>query len=209
MWRSELSGFFNALFVIDKNDYLVLMKEKEPAGGAMLIANPHLEDPNFLRSVIFLCEHSSQGSFGFVLNRKSSYTLDELVPELADFKLPVFEGGPVELNTLHFLHRFPEEIDDSREVMNGIYWGGNFEQLVALIHSRQIDTSDVRFFLGYSGWSEGQLEFEMDEKTWIVADAAEKFLFKSDEKELWKDVLNHLGGEYRLIINAPIDPHLN
>ena len=182
---------------------------KEPATGTILIANPHLDDPNFLRSVIFLCEHNNQGSFGFVLNRKLDYTVDELVPELGDFKLPVYEGGPVEVKTLHFLHQYPDEIEESKEVMKGVYWGGNFEKLIELINSRTVDISRIRFFLGYSGWSEGQLEFEMDEKTWIVADALEKFLFSTSDNQLWKDVLNHLGGEYKLIVNAPVDPRLN
>lgn len=182
---------------------------KNPAGGMILIANPHLDDPNFLRTVVFLCEHNNQGSFGFVLNRKLDYTVDELVPELGDFRLSVYEGGPVELNTLHFLHQYPEEIEGSREVMKGVYWGGNFEKLIELINSRTIDVSRIKFFLGYSGWGEGQMDSEMEEKSWIVADAREKFLFSTDEKELWKEVLNDLGGEYKLIVNAPVDPRLN
>lgn len=180
-----------------------------PASGTILIANPHLDDPNFLRSVVFLCEHNEEGSFGFVLNRKLDYTVDEFVPELGDFKLPVYEGGPVEMNTLHFIHQYPNEIEESKEVLKGVYWGGNFDRLIELINSRTIDPSKIKFFLGYSGWSGGQLSFEMDEKTWIVSEASEKFLFSTSEKELWKEVLNHLGGEYKLIVNAPLDPRLN
>lgn len=182
---------------------------KNPESGTILIANPHLEDPNFQRTVVFLCEHNEHGSFGFVLNRKLEYTVDELVPELGDFKLPVYEGGPVELNTLHFIHQYPDEIEESKQILQGIYWGGNFQKLIELINAGTIDPSKVKFFLGYSGWGEGQLGFEMEEKTWIVADANEKFLFSTHEKELWKEVLNHLGGEYKLIVNAPLDPRLN
>lgn len=181
----------------------------EPASGTLLIANPHLDDPNFLRTVIFLCEHSQEGSFGFVLNRKLDYPVSELVPELADFPLPVYEGGPVELNTLHFLHQYPDEIPDGREVCDGVFWGGDFEKLIGLIHSRTIDTTKIRFFLGYSGWGEEQLDAEMTERTWIVSAASAGFIFAGDEKELWKDVLKSLGGEYNLIINAPLDPRLN
>ncbi|WP_346238244.1 YqgE/AlgH family protein [Niabella insulamsoli] len=180
-----------------------------PISGTLLLANPHLDDPNFLRTVIFLCEHNEDGSFGFVLNRKLSYSVDELVPELGDFRLPVFEGGPVELNTLHFIHQFPEEIPGGKEVLSGVYWGGDFDKLIELINSRTADTNKIRFFLGYSGWSPGQLKDEMEEKTWIVADAAKKFLFAEAETELWRDVLRELGGEYELIINAPLDPRLN
>ncbi len=181
----------------------------EPASGTLLIANPHLDDPNFLRTVVFLCQHDLEGSFGFVLNRKLTVTVDELVPELGDFKLPVYEGGPVELNTLHFLHQFPEQISGGREVIEGVYWGGDFDELIGLINSRTIDTEKIRFFLGYSGWGEGQLDSEMEEKTWIVTSALKSFLFDYDEAGLWKAVLKHLGGEFELILNAPIDPRLN
>lgn len=181
----------------------------EPANGTLLIANPHLNDPNFLRSVIFLCEHNEEGSFGFVMNRKLNYTIDELVPELEDCKLPVFEGGPVELNTLHFLHQYPHLIPGGKEVIDGVFWGGDFNKLIELIHSKKINTHHIRFFLGYSGWGGGQLAGEMNEKTWIVAAAHPSFLFAADDAELWKAVLKSMGGDYNLIINAPLDPRLN
>ncbi len=181
-----------------------------PASGTLLIANPHLDDPNFLRTVVLLCEHSlEEGSFGFVLNRKLNYTIDEFVPELNDFKLPVYEGGPVELNTLHFLHQYPQYVTGGKEIIKGVFWGGNFEELIALIISQTVNTEKIRFYLGYSGWDAGQLEIEMEEKTWIVAAATKNLLFHAAVKELWKDALKHLGGEYELIINSPIDPRLN
>lgn len=180
-----------------------------PANGTLLVANPHLDDPHFLRTVVFLCEHNDEGSFGFVLNRKLEYSIDELVPELGDFKIPVFEGGPVELNTLHFLHQYPEAIPGGKEIVEGLYWGGEFDKVIELINSRTADLNKIRFFLGYSGWSAGQLNTEMEEKTWIVAPATVKFVFSDSEKELWKDVLKGLGGAYELIINAPLDPRMN
>lgn len=182
---------------------------KEPVSGTLLIANPHLDDPNFLRTVIFLCEHNEEGSFGFVLNRKLDYGVDELVPELGDFQLPVFEGGPVELNTLHFVHQYPMQIPGGKEIINGVYWGGEFDKLIELINSRTADHNKIRFFLGYSGWGQGQLYTEMEEKTWINANASRKFIFSKNEKELWKDVLKEMGGEYELLINAPLDPKMN
>ena len=99
----------------------------QPAPGILLIADPFLKDPNFLRTVVFLCEHKEEGSFGFVLNRKYENTLDELIPGLEDLKLPVFYGGPVQMDTIHFLHQYPDEIPGSEEVIKGVYWGGDFE----------------------------------------------------------------------------------
>lgn len=181
----------------------------KPANGTLLIANPHLADPNFLRTVVFLCEHNTEGSFGFVLNRKTNYVIGDLVPELGSHQLPVYEGGPVELNTLHFLHRLPQNISGGKEIIDGVYWGGNFEEAIALINTQLVHPSNIRFYLGYSGWDEGQLAAEMEERSWIITPATAELVFHENENNVWKDALKHLGGEYELIINAPIDPQLN
>src|SRR5215210_7426139 len=105
----------------------------QPGPGILLIADPFLKDPNFLRTVVFLCEHKEEGSFGFVLNRKYDNTLDELIPELVGHTLPVYYGGPVQMDTIHFLHQYPDEIEGGQEVMKGVYWGGDFEMLTSLV----------------------------------------------------------------------------
>ena len=111
----------------------------EPGPGILLIADPFLKDPNFLRTVVFLCEHNEDGSFGFVLNRKYENTLDELIPDLEGFKLPVFYGGPVQMDTIHFLHQCPDEIPGGEEVMKGVFWGGDFSKTVELIQNGKLD----------------------------------------------------------------------
>ncbi|HEX7754945.1 MAG TPA: YqgE/AlgH family protein [Niabella sp.] len=181
----------------------------EPASGTFLIANPHLNDPNFVRTVVFLCESDAEGSLGFVMNRKTGQTIGDLIPEMEGQDFPVYEGGPVGLDSIHFLHQYPSEIPGGKEITDGIYWGGDFHTLVALMADGRIEAAKVRFFLGYSGWDGGQLAMEMEEKTWIVTAATSRFVFSNNEKELWKDILQHLGGDYQLIINAPIDPRLN
>ena len=181
----------------------------EPAPGVLLIADPFLKDPNFLRTVVFLCEHKEEGSFGFVLNRQYENTLDELIPELEGHKLPVYYGGPVQLDSLHFLHQYPELIPGGQEVIKGVYWGGDFEALVNLIKKNEIDEKKIRFYIGYSGWSEGQLDGEMKEKTWLTVKASSKLVFHNDHQEIWKDSLKHLGGDYEIMVNFPIDPQLN
>ena len=181
----------------------------EPGPGILLIADPFLKDPNFLRSVVLLCEHKEEGSFGFVLNRQYKNTLDELIPELEGHQLSVYYGGPVEEDTIHFLHQYPDEIPGGNEVMKGIYWGGDFEALVNLIKNDAIDTNKIRFFIGYSGWSGGQLGDEMTEKTWLTVKANRKLIFHRNHEEIWKDALKHLGGDYEMMVNFPIDPQLN
>jgi len=181
----------------------------EPAPGVLLIADPFLKDPNFMRTVVFLTEHKTEGTIGFVLNRQYENTLDELLPEIAGHKFPVYYGGPVQPNTIHFLHRYPAEVPGGVEVMKGVWWGGDFDSLIQLINSGKTDPQKVRFYIGYSGWGTGQLKAEMDEKTWLTVDAARSLVFHDRAEEIWKDSLKHLGGEYEMMINFPIDPQLN
>ena len=181
----------------------------EPSAGILLIADPFLKDPNFLRTVILLCDHKEDGSFGFVLNRQYENTIDELIPELENFKFPVFYGGPVQLDTIHFLHQYPESIPGSFEVSKGIYWGGDFEMVVDLIKQKKIQQNKIRFFIGYSGWSNGQLDGELKEKSWLTVKAIRKLVFHKKIDEIWKESLKHLGGDFEMMINFPIDPQLN
>jgi len=181
----------------------------EPGSGILLISDPFLKDPNFMRTVVFLCEHEQQGSFGFVLNRKYENTIDELIPELEGHKISLFYGGPVQMDTIHFLHQYPNEIPGGQEVIKGIYWGGDFDKVVEMIKSNAIDENKIRFFIGYSGWSDGQLKNELDEKSWLTVKATRKLVFHKDYKEIWKDSLKQLGGDYEIMINFPIDPQLN
>lgn len=181
----------------------------EQAPGVLLIADPFLKDPNFMRTVVFLTEHQEEGSIGFVLNRQYENTLEELIPEVEGHKLPVYYGGPVQLNTIHFLHSYPNEIEGGIEVMKGIFWGGDFDSVVELINSGKADSSRIRFFIGYSGWGTGQLQSEMEEKTWLTVKATKDLVFHSKAEEVWKDSLKHLGGDYEMMVNFPIDPQLN
>jgi putative transcriptional regulator len=180
-----------------------------PAAGVLLIADPFLKDPNFMRTVVFLTEHKEEGSIGFVLNRQYENTLDELLPEIEGHKFPVYYGGPVQMNTIHFLHRYPDEIPGGVEVMKGVWWGGDFDSLIRLINNGGIDPDKIRFYIGYSGWGTGQLEAEMQEKTWLTVEASRALVFHSRAEEIWRDSLRHMGGEYEMMINFPIDPQLN
>jgi putative transcriptional regulator len=162
-----------------------------------------------MRTVICLCEHQPEGSFGFVLNKKYEDTIDELITDLEGFKIPVFYGGPVQLDTIHFLHQYPDIIPDSVKVTDDVYWGGNFESVTALIKSNSIDLTKIKFFIGYSGWSKGQLAEELEEKSWITSSATRSLVFDTGFNEVWKESLRNLGGDYELLVNSPIDPQLN
>ena len=113
------------------------------------------------------------------------------------------------MDTIHFLHQYPEEIRGGQEVMKGIFWGGDFDKVVEMIKNNEIDDNKIRFFIGYSGWSDGQLHSELEEKSWLTVKATRKLVFHRDYTELWKDSLKQLGGDYEIMINFPIDPQLN
>ena len=181
----------------------------EPAPGILLIADPFLKDPNFMRTVVLICDHQNEGSIGFVLNKKFEQTMDQLLVNFEDQPLPVYYGGPVQTDTIHFLHQYPSLITGGKEVAEGIFWGGDFGILTTMIKNKKIDFNKVRFFIGYSGWGKKQLNKEMTEKTWLTVSATQQLIFHPQTDEIWKDSLRHLGGEYEMMINFPIDPQLN
>ena len=191
-------------------DYFGISKTQKPGRGDLLISEPYLPDPNFERSVIYLCEHDENGSFGFVLNKKSILNIDEVMEAIEDFKVPLFVGGPVEQETLHFLHCDPDMMQSGKEISEGIYWGGNFEKLLSLIVNKIIDPNKYRFFLGYSGWTGGQLEDELKAKSWIVhKNTAVHHIFEEDPDLLWRRILQEMGGKFKMFSNYPTDPRLN
>lgn len=190
-------------------DFFKYRNKLKPEKGSILVSEPFLPDPNFERTTILLCEYNQDGSFGFVLNKRAEAQLGEVMEDFNSFDSPVFIGGPVQQDTLHYLHRLPQ-LEDSTEIVNGIFWGGNFDQLSILIDTGQISPLDIRFFLGYSGWSEGQLDNELKENAWIVSNrVTPEFVFETLPDEMWKKALQTLGGRYSIFSNYPVDPRMN
>lgn len=176
--------------------------------GKLLIAKPYLGDPNFERSVVLICEHSEEGAFGLVLNQNTNNVLSDFFDDVHT-DIPVGVGGPVETHTLHFLHTRGDAIEGSIELMEGLYWSGNFDQIKTLLNTGVLKEGDIHFFLGYSGWGEGQLEEELKEDVWVLADARPDIVFQSDISQIWRSVLRNLGGNYIIMANSPVDPRLN
>jgi putative transcriptional regulator len=181
-----------------------------PAVGTLLISEPFMLDPNFKRSVILLTEYAETGAVGFVLNHQSDYLLGDILPDTSYSEMPVYIGGPVGLNTLHFIHNRPDKIPNGIQITDSLFWGGDFEVAKKLISEYQLTEDEVKFFTGYSGWSDGQLETELRENTWMVTDRLDmEILFGSDEGNLWKDTVRGLGNRYAHIANFPENPELN
>jgi putative transcriptional regulator len=181
-----------------------------PEKGKLLIAEPSLTgDVSFNRSVVLLAEHTKEGSVGFILNKPLEYQINDLVTEIL-IPFQVYNGGPVDQDNLYFIHKVPHLIENSIEISDGIYWGGDFEKTITLINQKAISEDDIRFFLGYSGWSSLQLDEELSSKSWIVVtNQYESQIIKKSSVAFWKEKIMELGGDYLLWSNAPENPSLN
>ncbi len=181
-----------------------------PQSGSLLISEPFLQDENFVRSVVLLCENNEMGSFGLVLNKLSIFKLDELL-DGCDFRdKEVYVGGPVEQNTLHFIYQGEQALEDSIALGDGLWWGGDFAELMDKYRLGKINSADFRFFIGYSGWDQGQLDEEVTGNTWIVCDNTHaRNIFKAEPDDLWRVILKEMGGDFQVLANYPIDPRLN
>jgi putative transcriptional regulator len=186
-------------------------RNRVPRVGDLLLSEPFLQDENFSRAVVLVCEHKVEtGTVGFVLNKPSILNLGDLVTELDFLDAEVFIGGPVEQNTLHFIYVGDPLVLDSKPLGNEIWWGGDFSSLIHCINAKKLNLSQVRFFMGYSGWSAGQLETELLEETWIFyTDPISQALFTDSPEQLWRSHMRRMGGEFEIQSNYPIDPRLN
>lgn len=190
-------------------DFFDYSNKLKPKAGRLLVSEPYLPDPNFERTIILLCEHNEEGTVGFVLNKPSLSKLGELIKDLSSLENIVCMGGPVQQDTLHYIHRCPD-IDGAIEISEKIYWGGEFEQLIAKLENRQLRHEDIKFFLGYSGWSPGQLDDEIKVNSWIVSNlVSEELIFETTEEEMWRKTLKTMGGRFSMYSNYPVDPSMN
>ncbi len=180
-----------------------------PGRGRLLIASPYLEDPYFNRSVILLCEHNEDGAFGFVLNRYIDLDLPDLLEKLPHSNSRVSLGGPVENNSLYYVHSLGDAIPGSQHIAGELYLGGDFDIIVEGLKSGSIEQSRVRFFVGYSGWGEQQLESEMEQRSWYVRELAELPLMDTERDDLWSIALQGMGEPFSTLANFPADPKLN
>lgn len=180
-----------------------------PEKGRILIAEPFLSDIYFKRSIVFITEHNSEGSVGFVINKPVHMSVTELLGDFPAFNGQFSIGGPVGTNTLHFIHTLGTLIPNSVHVYDNVWWGGDFEILKELIREKVISSNQVRFFLGYSGWTPKQLDEELSNNAWLVAEIDSNVLMLHNMDQIWQDLLLAVGNKYKMWINSPENPSLN
>jgi putative transcriptional regulator len=177
--------------------------------GSLLISEPFLADSCFKRSVVLLSEHDKNGTLGFILNKPTDLKLNEAVEDFPEFNVPLYFGGPVDTETLFYIHTLGNKLEGSREIAAGVFWGGDYEKLKFFVDTKQIKENQIRFYAGYSGWEPKQLNDELKEQAWMLSEANLQFTFYQNPKLLWSQVLRSMGNEYAMMANFPEDPQLN
>lgn len=180
-----------------------------PAPGRVLISEPLLQDFYFRRSVVLLADHSDEGTFGLILNKPVDVRFNDVIKGFPNFRAPLYLGGPVQTSNLYFIHTFGNQIGGSMKIQEGLYWGGDIEQVKEMMTLNQLTPNNIRFFIGYSGWVSKQLDRELDENSWVVSSASTEQLIMSNPENLWRDIVRTLGKDFALWANYPPDPLLN
>ena len=189
-------------------DIFKIENKLSPKQGRVLVAEPFLPGDYFSRSTVLLVQCTEEGDVGFILNKPTNLLVKDLFKGFPDFESNAFLGGPVSNDKLFFLHTLGEKIPDSLQVRDQLFWSGDFDHLTALISAGLVDEEEVRFFLGYSGWSSGQLAAEIDGHSWVVVDPAVETILSSDEN-FWNESVKSLGGNAQLWQNFPENPEMN
>ena len=181
----------------------------QPSRGKLLVSEPFMSSAYFKRSVVLLTEHNEEGTVGFIINKPTEYKLNKVIKDFPKFDGILYMGGPVNTDQLFYLHTLGKKIKGSLQVKKGLYWGGDFDMVKELIVAKAISENDIRFFFGYAGWDTKQLDSELKEKSWMVAENKTEFIMNTDTGKMWNDVIRSLGDEYSGMINYPEDPALN
>jgi putative transcriptional regulator len=194
---------------INTNIFRIETNHVAPRQGHILIAEPFLAGTYFNRSIILLATYGEQGAVGFILNKKVDYPVEDLFVNFPDFDSEIHIGGPVGTDSIYFIHTLGDTIPGSIHIKDNLYWGGDFEVLKTKIKLGLVNSQQVRFFLGYSGWDAGQLEEEINENSWLVADVSQEDMMTIDENVMWAKSVRDMGGKYSMWENFPENPSLN
>jgi len=177
--------------------------------GKILISTPDISGDIFSRSVVLVIEHNESGAFGLILNKKNSQ-MSSKFRNFFDFKIEVYDGGPVENDKVFFIVKGKKKVTETySEITDEFYLTEDIENIISAALSKEIDINDVKIFSGYSGWSANQLDNEIKSKMWTVVDVYNLDYTLPNDQTLWKSIMQNLGGEYLLWANSPEDISLN
>lgn len=176
--------------------------------GKILISAPDISGDIFSRSVVLVIEHNEQGAFGLILNKKNSQMSDKF-KDFFDFKIEVYDGGPVENDKIFFIVKGKKVTETFTEITPEFYLTEEVENIISAVLSGELTIDNIKIFSGYSGWSPLQLDDEVLKKVWTVVDVYNLDYTLPNDQTLWKSIMQNLGGEYLLWANSPEDISLN
>ena len=182
-------------------------KNNEPTNkGSILISDPFSDDVYFGRSVVLICEHNDEGTFGFVLNNYIDVDLHQLDDNFPNINARISFGGPVSKENLYYIHSF-SNITNTLEIREGLYYGGDFDEICEQIKNSKNPNKEIRFFVGYSGWSPGQLDEEIKNENWITANnISTEDILDTKLDDLWRICLEKQGQRFQLMTKFPRNP---
>ena len=186
--------------------------QRDPQSGDLLVVEPFLSEVHFSRAVILLIDHNdTEGTVGLVLNHRSTLSLNSVLRNAScPSNIPLHIGGPVEHGRLLYLHTLGDRFRESVQLENGLYIGGNFNDVLEYLNSEEYDEQCIKFFAGYSGWTAGQLKKEIKEKTWVVTSLTHRTAaMTAQDDTYWQEIVKSLGEEYRSWLLCPQKPHFN
>ena len=193
-----------------KNTSLIFENNESPNAGGFLLSDPFMGDPFFERSVVYLCQHDQEGTFGFVLNNPLGLNLHDVLDHVEVKDQPLFIGGPVAKNQLFFLHNAGDKIEHSLSCGHDVYFSGDFDSLVLYIKVNGYKNLNIKYFVGYSGWDENQLNEEIEGHSWIaVNNIPSSFIFNENSQQLWKACMERQGNKFKMIAKFPKNPNEN
>ena len=178
--------------------------------GKYLVSSPLLQDFFFKRSIIIMTEYGENEVMGFIINKETDLKVSDLMEDFPDSNLPLYAGGPVQTDSLFMLHNLPDLILDSTKIKGDLFMGGNFNQIKDLLAQKILLPTEIRFYIGYSGWDYQQLEEELQKESWIISDQKNsKFIFTNNSNDIWKTIIQSYGQRYQHWLNMPENPSDN
>lgn len=192
-----------------ENIFKIEYNMEYPAAGKLLVAEPFMQEYPFSRSIVLLVSHNPESTMGIILNMPILNVLNNAIIEFEGLDpIPIYKGGPLGEDILFFIHRF-SDLPQALPIKDGLYLNGDFEEVKRKLMEKKVHPDEFKFFLGYSGWGPNQLEMELQNDTWLVAEEPSDYILNQNPEFLWKDVLKNMGNKYRVWSRFPISPSNN
>jgi putative transcriptional regulator len=179
-----------------------------PQVGALLLSEPFNPEPSFKRSVVLVSQHDKKGTIGFILNKPTPLSVNEALDDFPEFNAVVYWGGPLKLDSIYYIHTL-EKLKGRKKITNGLFWGGDYNQLKLMIESGDVGSEEIKFVAGFAAWIPDQLEDEIQHDNWWVTEADIQSTLIEEPTVVWGNVLQGMGHIYGILNDFPEDPGLN